>query len=82
MSISLRPVASEKAVKLMDVENTLVFETGRKARKEEIKAEIEKLFDVKVAKIRTLMRTNRKFAYVKLAVANPAADLATKLGMI
>lgn len=82
MSISLRPVASEKAVKLMDVENTLVFETGRTARKEEIKAEIEKLFDVKVAKIRTLMRTNRKFAYVKLVAKNPAADLATKLGMI
>ncbi len=82
MSISLRPVASEKAVKLMDVENTLVFETGRTARKEQIKAEIEKLFDVKVAKIRTLMRTNRKFAYVKLVAKNPAADLATKLGMI
>lgn len=82
MSLSLRPVATEKAVKLMDVENTLVFETNRNARKEQLKAHIEKLFDVKVLKIRTLMRTNRKFAYVKFAAANPAADLATKLGMI
>lgn len=82
MSISLRPVATEKAVKLMDVENTLVFETGRTSRKEVIKATIEKLFEVKVAKIRTLMRTNKKIVYVKFDAKHPAADLATKLGMI
>ncbi|MEK6858867.1 MAG: 50S ribosomal protein L23 [Nanoarchaeota archaeon] len=82
MSIHLRPVASEKAVKLMDLENTLVFETNRNARKESLKAEIEKLFNVKIAKIRTSVRANKKFAYVKFNVKNPAADLATRLGLI
>lgn len=82
MSVALRPVSTEKAVKLMDVENTLVFETSRTTRKETLKAEIERLFDVKVAKIRTLMRTNKKMAYVKLDTKYPAADLATKLGLI
>lgn len=82
MSILLRPVATEKAVKLMDVENTLVFETNRNARKEVLKARIEKLFGVKVASVRTLVRANKKMAYVRFAVSNPAADIATKLGMI
>ena len=44
MSLLLKPVATEKAVKLMDTENTLVFETSRGARKEEIKKKIETLF--------------------------------------
>lgn len=82
MSIALRPVSTEKAVKLMDVENTLVFETARTYRKETLKAEIEQLFNVKVAKIRTLMRSNKKIAYIKLGAKHSAADLATKLGLI
>lgn len=82
MSILLRPVATEKAVKLMDVENTLVFETNRNTRKELLKTRIEKLFGVKVVNVRTLVRANKKMAYVRFAASNPAADIATKLGMI
>lgn len=82
MSIPLRPVATEKAVKLLDVENTLVFETGRRARKEEIKKLLETLCEVKIMKIRTLMRGNKKIVYVRLTSAFSAADVATKLGMI
>ena len=78
----LKPLSTEKAVRMIDVDNTLIFETDRKARKEEIKKEIEYLFDVKVQKIRTHTRANRKFAYVRLIAANPASDVATKLGMI
>ena len=78
----LKPVSTEKAVKLMDVENTLVFETSRNARKEQIKDYIEKLLEVKISAVRTLMRKNKKFVYVRFSSANPAADLATKLGMI
>ena len=78
----LKPITSEKAVKLIDIDNTLLFRTGMKESKEEIKSEIEKLFKVKVAKIRTLIRQNKKYAYIKLAKENPAIDVATKLGMI
>ena len=78
----LKPVASEKAVKLVDVENTLMFETGRRETKQEITREIINLFGVKVACVRTLIRNNKKFVYVKLAKENPAIDVATKLGMI
>lgn len=78
----LRPITSEKAVKLIDIENTLLFETERRATKTEIAIEIEKTFSVKVEKVRTLVKANRKYAYVKLNKANPAIDVATKLGMI
>jgi large subunit ribosomal protein L23 len=78
----LRPITSEKAVKLIDMENTLVFETERRATKTEIGKEVALVFSVKVAKVRTLIHGNKKFAFVKLNKANPAIDVATKLGMI
>ena len=80
--MKLKPVATEKAVKMIDVENTLLFETDRRSRKEEITKQIESLFEVKVYSIRTLTRKNRKYAYVRLAKPHLAANLATKLGMI
>jgi ribosomal protein L23 len=80
--MKLKPVSTEKAVKMVDSENTLVFETERNARKENIKKELESLFGIKIEGIRTLMRKNKKFAYVKLDKKNLAVDLATKLGMI
>jgi large subunit ribosomal protein L23 len=78
----IRPVTTEKAVKMIEIDNTLLFEVDRKMKKPEIKSEIEKLFSVKVQSVRTHMRLNKKLAYVKLNKANPAIDVATKLGMI
>ena len=78
----LKPVTSEKAVKMIELDNTLLFETERRVKKNEIKAEIEKIFSVKVSAVRTMINQNKKFAYVKLNKANPAIDVATKLGMI
>ena len=80
--MELKPVTTEKAVKLIDMENTMVFETSRHSRKDTIKKEIESLFKVKVSKIRTHIQKNKKIAYVRMAKENPAIDIATKLGMI
>jgi len=78
----LKPVTSEKAVKLIDLDNTLLFQVERKFKKEQIKKEVESVFKVKVEKVRTLLRNNKKWAYVRLKKENPAIDIATKLGMI
>ena len=78
----LKPVTSEKAVKMIDLDNTITLVVERRASKEHIKKEVEKAFDIKVGKIRTLIRNNKKIAYVKLNKANPAIDVATRLGMI
>ncbi|MEK6888726.1 MAG: 50S ribosomal protein L23 [Nanoarchaeota archaeon] len=78
----LKPITSEKAVKLIDIENTLLFETSRNSSKPEIQKEVEETFSVKVEKIRTLIKKNKKFTYVKLTKKYPAIDVATKLGMM
>ena len=78
----LKPITTEKAVKMLDLDNMLLFEVNRKFKKEEIKKEVEETFNVKVVKIRTLIRQNKKFAYVRLDKSNLAIDIATKLGMI
>ena len=78
----LKPITSEKAVRMIDFDNVLLFEIPRQSRKNEIKKEVEQSFGVKVEKVRTLIRNNKKFAYVKLNKSNLAIDVATKLGMI
>ena len=78
----LKPITSEKAVKMIELDNILLFETSMRSTKPEIQKEVESVFNVKVEKVRTFIRSNKKFAYVKLNRANPAIDVATKLGMI
>jgi len=77
-----KPVATEKAIKLIESENTIVFEFPRGRNKIEIKSEIEEMFNVKVDKIRTLIKHSKKIAYIRLDKKNPAIDIATKLRMI
>jgi len=82
MTTIIKPITTEKTVKLIELENVLVFEVDRRLNKKEIKKEFEEQFDVKVEKIRVLIRKNKKLAYIKLNKKNPAIDLATKLGMM
>jgi len=78
----LKPVTTEKAVKMIELDNALLFEVERKSRKADIKKAVEESFNVKVEKVRTLIRENKKLTYVRLKKENPAIDVATKLGMI
>jgi ribosomal protein L23 len=78
----MKPVSTEKAVRLIELNNTLVVEIDRRKNKNEIRKEVEEVFKVKVDDINTLTRKNKKYAYVRLNKKNPAIDVATKLGMI
>jgi large subunit ribosomal protein L23 len=80
--MTLKPITTEKAVMLIEAQNVLTFKTEKNKTKEQIKKEIEELFEVKIEKIRTLIRGNKKYAYVKLKKEFPALDLATKLGLM
>ena len=73
---------SEKAVRLIEAENTITIETIRNKKKPEIKKEVEETFEVKVKSINTHIQGNKKIAYVKLMPENLAIDIATKYGMI
>jgi ribosomal protein L23 len=78
----MKPLTTEKAIMKIEMENVLTFETSMRKTKDEIKKEFEELFGVKVDRIRTLIRNNKKYAYVKLKKDFPAIDLATKLGLM
>ncbi len=60
----------------------MTFEFEKRLSKTEIKKEIEKVLNVKVEKIRTQIRGNKKIVYAKLNSKNLAIDVATKLGMM
>jgi len=77
------PVSSEKAIRLMESENKLVFVVDEKATKADVKKAIEELFKAKVNAVNTLhtMR-GQKRAYVTFAKETPAIDIATSLGMM
>jgi len=78
----MKPIITEKAVMKIERENVLTFEFDRRLSKTEIKKQIEETFDVKVDKVRTLLRNNKKYVYAKLNKKNLAIDLATKLGLM
>ena len=64
--MSIQAISTEKSVKLMEAENTIMFLIDRKMNKTELKEELEKLFKVKIEKIRTNIRKGKKIAFVKL----------------
>ncbi len=77
-----KAVTTEKTVKMIELDNILVFRVDRRSKKQEIKKEFEETFNAKVDKIRTLIRKNKKYAYIKLNKKSPAINIATKLGMM
>ncbi len=80
--IILRPVISEKAIEQIERLNKLVFIVDRRATKKQIKEAVEKLFNVKVVKVNTLITPEgEKKAYVTLSPEYSASDIATRLGI-
>jgi len=81
--IVLYPYQTEKAIRLAQKENKLVFIVDRRANKKEIKEYIEKWLNVKVEKVNTLItRKGLKKAYVKLKKEYNASEILAKLGVI
>ncbi len=81
--VLLYPLMTEKAISLIERENTITFIVDRKANKQEIKKAFEEMFKVKVRKVRTLVDTKgRKKAYIAISKEHNAADIAAKLGMM
>jgi large subunit ribosomal protein L23 len=81
--IIVRPVISESALRKIEVENKLTFIVDRNANKHLIKWAVEKLFNVKVDKVNTLITPKgEKKAYVKLSSEYSASDVASKMGIL
>jgi large subunit ribosomal protein L23 len=81
--IIIRPVISESALRKIETENKLTFIVDRNANKHLIKWAVEKLFNVKVDKVNTLITPKgEKKAYVKLSSEYSASDVASKMGIL
>ena len=83
MDILKYPVATEKAIRAIEAENTVTFIVDRKATKNTIKKEFVAKFKIKPIDIRTMITTDgTKKALIRLAKENPAIDIATQLGLM
>ena len=80
--IIISPYITEKTMKSLEKENKLVFIVNRKANKKQIKEAVEKLYDVKVSKVNTVITPKgEKKAFVRLSPEYRAEEIATKLGI-
>ena len=52
-TVLVRPLMTEKSMRLKDELNTVTFEVARDANKVEIRQAVERVFNVKVADVRT-----------------------------
>lgn len=78
-----KPVSTEKSLRTIETENKLVFIVDKSATKQEIKKELETLFEAKVKSINTLITPDvKKRAIVQFEKGTPAVDIATKLGLM
>ncbi|MEB3816997.1 MAG: 50S ribosomal protein L23 [Desulfurococcales archaeon] len=81
--VIIRPVFSEKSLKLLEEQNTLTLIVRRDASKPLIREAVEKMLGVKVVKVRTLITPKgEKKAYVRLAPEYKASEIATRLGLV
>lgn len=55
-----RPVVTEKGERLSLQQNQVVFEVDRRATKHDIQRAVEKIFNVKVVKVRTLRLAGKR----------------------
>ena len=77
------PLNTEKSIRVMESDNTLVFVVDSKDTKDSIKKAVQEQFNVKVLSVNTLITlTGKKKAVVRLSPETPAIDVMTKLGLM
>jgi large subunit ribosomal protein L23 len=77
-----KPLITEKTFDLIEQQNKLVFIVDKTANKREIKRAVEKIHNVKVMKVNTLITSKgEKKAFIKLHPDYSAQDIAIDLGI-
>ncbi len=81
MNVLIYPIGTEKAMNLIEKNNTITYVVDMRSTKKEIKEEFEKRFNVKVEKVNTVIGKVKK-AYIKLEKGFNARDIAIKLKLV
>ena len=77
------PLTTESANQKIEENNTLVFIVDFRATKKQIKAAVNRMYDIQCEKVNTLIRPDgQKKAYVRLTADYDALDVANKIGII
>ncbi|HJJ44496.1 MAG: 50S ribosomal protein L23 [Methanocorpusculum sp.] len=77
------PIVTEKAMFILENVNQLSFLVEKEARKEDIKAAVEKTFGKKIAAINTMMTTKgTKKAIITFEEKNAAEEILSQLGIV
>ena len=83
MSVLMYPIATEKALNMVETQNTITYVVDLRADKKKIKGEFEKVFNVKVARVNIAIEPyNEKRAYIRLEKESSAPDVAKKLKLV
>ena len=81
--VILYPIMTEKSISMLEKENKLIFIVDRKANKNTIKEAVEKLYNVKVEDVNTVITSKgKKKAFVRLSPEYSAEEVASRTGMI
>ena len=76
------PFVTEKATIQAEENNVLQFIVGMNDTKDSVKKELERLYDVKVLTVNTMITPKgKKKAIVAFEQANTATELASRLGI-
>jgi large subunit ribosomal protein L23 len=79
----LYPIATEKAINMVERDNIITYIVDMRSLKKEVKDEFEKTFNVKVVRVSIVREArNRKKAYIKLGKEYKASDIALKLKLV
>ena len=79
--ILLHPFVTEKTMNHMELQNKLEFIVRRTATKPQIKKAFEDLYEVKVAKVNTMILADGKHAIIKLKEGYSAEDIGMRIGV-
>ncbi len=83
MSVLQYPIATEKALNMVESRNTITYVVNMDANKKTITSEFENIFKVKISSINTVISSgNQKKAYIRLKPEYPASDIAKKLKLV
>lgn len=83
MTVLLHPLASEKAINMIERNNVITYIVDFRSNREQVKREFEDTFKVKIEKVNIEIEPrNKKRAYIKLKKEFKASDIALKLKLV
>merc|ERR1712083_493816 len=81
--VIVHPITSDKITNRMEQENILTFIVGLNCNKSQIKKTFEKLLNVSVRSVNTMIRPDgKKKAFIRLSPNHDSLKIASKIGIL